>query len=385
MTVPSLLILGTDAVLAAVPATPVQLVHACMAAGYHAVIPASWGDELVAARAAERLRDGDGGRVLCCCPHVSQRLEPHGDAIAPMMLAFVAPPVATAMYLRAAYKPSRPHITFAGGCPAGSHASVDVWLSVAELLMALRERGIVVAQQPTEFDSVLPPDRRRFFSEPGGVPSRASLRRLPAAVELVELMADDVVVDLAQHLLSASRSLVDIAVPLGCYCSGAGANVSRESARALVREHEPPRALSPVVDHSMSLALDAEPAMFTRFAMPAGALPRVAEPALTPDGGAQPVTAPAPVAVESRRRPSPGITRPVLGTMPQTRTDAGRHLPRAYVARRRSSPRGLRESAISRAEAPTAPRSIPRSRWIIVGGIGVAMGLALAWLLRFLP
>ena len=45
MTVPSVLILGTDAVLAAGPATPVQLVHACRAAGYDAVIPASWGDE----------------------------------------------------------------------------------------------------------------------------------------------------------------------------------------------------------------------------------------------------------------------------------------------------------------------------------------------------
>jgi hypothetical protein len=46
VTSPSLVILGTDAVLAAAPATPVQLAHACLAAGYGAAVPASWGDEL---------------------------------------------------------------------------------------------------------------------------------------------------------------------------------------------------------------------------------------------------------------------------------------------------------------------------------------------------
>src|SRR5690348_16284732 len=41
-------ILGTDALLAAAPATPVQLAHACLRGGFANVIPASWGDELIA-------------------------------------------------------------------------------------------------------------------------------------------------------------------------------------------------------------------------------------------------------------------------------------------------------------------------------------------------
>ena len=44
-----IVILGTDAVLAALPATAVQLAHACIEAGFINVIPASWGDELIAA------------------------------------------------------------------------------------------------------------------------------------------------------------------------------------------------------------------------------------------------------------------------------------------------------------------------------------------------
>src|SRR6185295_15572653 len=95
LTVPSLLVLGTDTVLAAAPATPVQLAHACLASGFQAVIPASWGDELIAARALERLRDIDAPRVQCSCPHVSKRLAEHGEAIAPQLLHFVPPPIAT--------------------------------------------------------------------------------------------------------------------------------------------------------------------------------------------------------------------------------------------------------------------------------------------------
>jgi hypothetical protein len=69
--------------------------------------------------------------------------------------------------------------------------------------------------------------------------------------------------------------------------------------------------------------------------------------------------------------------------MPQARIEAGRQLPRAYVARRRSSPRGLRESAVRHVEPPTAPRAeAPRIRWFMIAAIGVAIGLVLAWVLR---
>ena len=44
----SIVVLGADTVLAALPATPVQLAHACRALGYDMAFPASWGDEIVA-------------------------------------------------------------------------------------------------------------------------------------------------------------------------------------------------------------------------------------------------------------------------------------------------------------------------------------------------
>jgi hypothetical protein len=380
-TVPSLLIVGTDAVLAAAPATPVQLAHACMAVGFHAVIPASWGDELVAARAIEHMRAADAPMVQCTCPHVARRLATHGDAIAPMLLCFVAPPVAAALYLRAVYAPARPRITFAGGCPSALHESIDVWLSADELLSTFAERGVSASAQPTEFDSVIPPDRRRYFSDAGGVPSRAALRQLAPPVEVVEIIEDDLVLGLAQQLLSGSRSLIDVAVPLGCCCSGAVGGVSADIARSRVREHEPPRALSPVIDQSIHVDLELPPPTSVR-AIPVvppidpvvpGAPPL---PELTPE--------PALITVEPvpRRRSPPGLARPVLGTTPLRRSAAGRQLPRAYVARLRSSPRGLRQSSL-RNEEPGVPLADgQRKRWIIVAAVGVAVGLGLAFLVR---
>ena len=418
MTVPSLLILGTDVVLAATPATPVQLAHACLAAGYDAVIPATWGDELIAARTLERLGQATSPLVQCSCPLVAQRLATHGAALGPMLLSFVAPPVATAEYLRAVYAPTPLHITFAGGCPAARHKSIDVWLSAQLLMGALRESGIAIGAQPTEFDSVLPPDRRRFFSEPGGVPTRSELRHLPSAVELHEIGAD-FVADLAQRLLSGERSLLDIAPALGCTCSGALGSVRPERARARVRELEPPRAFAPVVDHSVPLALDGtlplelpvvvmrkesdlspatDPSQSSPPYAPAPPLslsPQPLSPPLPPPPLMSPPPSPLsvspaaaseslPVAVEAVARRTPqGQSRAVLGTMPQARTEAGRQLPRAYVARRRSSPRGLRAVRRSGPVTAAATRSA-RTRWAIVAAATLGAGLLLAWLLQLI-
>src|SRR5689334_18226189 len=93
--VTSVVILGNDAVLAARPATAVQLAHACRRAGFDAAVPASWGDELVAAESARQLRErGDGAAILCACPHVEARLLAPGPDLAPLLVPVVAPPVA---------------------------------------------------------------------------------------------------------------------------------------------------------------------------------------------------------------------------------------------------------------------------------------------------
>lgn len=377
-TVPSLLILGTDAVLAAAPSTPVQLAQACLAAGYDMVVPASWGDELIAARVVDRLRSADVPLVQCSCPLVSQRLSANGDAIAPILLCLVSPPVAAANYLRALYAPAHPRVTFVGACASGSHDSIDVWMSPHDLLTRFSERGIALSAQPTEFDSVIPPDRRRFYSEPGGVPSVSALRQLPTTVDCIELTGDDLVTELAQHLLGRGRKLIDASLRLGCTCSGAGDSVSAAHARDRVRDHEPPRALAPLVDHSLPVGLDAEEPRVGSFPTPRRHSPAAVRQRAEP---AEALVAATPVAVEvPRRRSPPGIPRPVLGVMPRARTETGRQLPRAYVARRRSSPRGTRVDPLleNSASPSVAPPSRPRWIWI---GAGIAAGLGLSWLL----
>src|ERR1700753_2286706 len=92
-----IVILGTDALLAALPATPVQLAHACLRAGFSNAIPASWGDELIAAAVLRRLPQFEGGPAIqCSCPIVAHRLLSVGGDLRPAMLGFVSPPVAVA-------------------------------------------------------------------------------------------------------------------------------------------------------------------------------------------------------------------------------------------------------------------------------------------------
>jgi hypothetical protein len=406
VTSPSLLILGTDAVYAASPATPVQLAHACLAAGYRSVVPVSWGDEILARRIIDAVKNTNGPLVLCCCPLVTRRLAKHADDIGSMMLSCVSPPVATAAYLRALYAPAGVRITFVGGCPSGGHASIDAWLTPAELLADLANKGIQLAEQPTEFDSVLPPDRRRHFSEPGGAPSRDLLRRATGAPELVDLESNDFAIDLAQALLAGGPSLVDAAPVLGCVCSGAATDIPPQAARARVRLHEPPRAPSPVVDHDVELGVDIVTipesherahAAPTRTVMTPGApIPAPTAPAvpiaLTGEPPEQSVAMRAPAAnataavasppqEDARRRSATGNNRAVIGAMPQSRS-SGRHLPRAYVARRRSSPKGIRQSGVRRQIEVLGPYrdqpAIPRWIWFVgVGTVVVAVAALL--------
>lgn len=360
--------------LAAAPATAVQLTHACLAAGYHAVIPPSWGDELVAARVIQKLDHAAGPLVQCSCPRVADRFAAHVDVVAPLLVCTVAPPVAAAQYLRALYAPRRPQITFAGSCPAARHESIDAQLAPQDLLALLSSSGIALLAQPTEFVS-LPADRRRFFSEPGGMPCRGALRQLKAAFQAVELHSPDIVEPLGELLLSDDPTLVDVAVALGCLCAGAVPEVNPVGARARVREHEPPRAPSAVMDHAVPVALDSD---IARLASPVTAPALEIAPAAAQPVSRASLTLPVADTPLLRRRSPPGLARPVLGTAPRN-SARGRPLPRAYVARRRSSPRGVRS-----VEPPgAAPASRTRNRALWIGG-GILIGLALAWIARLL-
>lgn len=247
----SFIILGADAVLAAQPASPVQLAHACQALGFELAAPATWGDELIAEQCIDALVDyAHPAAVICTCPLVTERLTRTGAALEPFMLTFVSPPVATARYLRAAFAGRALHITYAGACPGADDEAIDARITPAELLDAFAVHDIDLAAQPSCFDASLPLDRRRFFSLPGGVPARAQVEHL-AQRALVELSGDDAVLELAQQLMEQSPALIDIAAPLGCACAGAAAHGVRGHSGAGLLTLEPPRARQRVLDQSL--------------------------------------------------------------------------------------------------------------------------------------
>jgi hypothetical protein len=245
------IILGADAVLAALPASPVQLAHACQALGFELAAPATWGDELIAESCLQQLAGYEHATaVMCSCPLVTERLTRASTMLEPFMLIFTSPPVATARYLRAAYEGQTLHITYVGACPGADDDSIDARLRPAELLEAFVERGIELSAQPNCFDALVPLDRRRFYSLPGGAPARDQLER-NAHRSLFELDGEDVVLELTQRLIEQAPALLDLAVPLGCACAGAGEHALRGKPRAGLLKLEPPRARQKMLDPSL--------------------------------------------------------------------------------------------------------------------------------------
>src|ERR1043165_2492218 len=255
-TVP-IVVLGTDALLAASPATPVQLAHACLRAGFANVVPASWGDEILAAAVLRRLPNfGHGPVIQCSCPIVAHRLLTVGGDLRPVMLALVPPPVAVARYVRTLSQPTQTRITYVGSCPGAVDESIDIRMTPDALIAMLAERDIALENQPRIFESVIPPDRRRFRSQPGGVPAADVLWTESGARTLVELDGEDLASEIAQHLLSGKSILIDASARLGCLCSGASVGSPPKQARPRVIALEPPRATIPVIDEQAPIELD---------------------------------------------------------------------------------------------------------------------------------
>lgn len=251
-------IIGNDAVLDAAPATPVQIAHACLRRGFTVAVPASWGDELVASEAVRRLASRERGpAVMCVCPFVRSRLLAPGPDLAPFLVSLVAPPVATARYVRAVYGEHGVHITYIGGCPSADDPSIDERLTPDAFLADLADHGIALAEQPLVFDSIVPPDRRRWCSLPGGAPTADVLWGDSDMRTLVEIDRDEVSTDLAQHIITHEHALLDLAPGLGCVCSGAIRSAPAHAARATVTAVEPPRASKPIIDPAPMVSLDA--------------------------------------------------------------------------------------------------------------------------------
>ena len=359
--IPSFAIVGNDAVLAARPATPVQLAHACLAVGFRMAIPVSWGDELVAAESLRQLEThGRGPAIHCACPRVAERLLATGGELAPFLVSLVSPPAAAARYLRSLYERTAIRITYIGDCPGAADDAIDGRLLPSTFFDVLARQGIALADQPRVFDSVIPPDRRRFASLPGGLPAPEQLWNTQRRT-LVTLEGEGYSAELAQHLIASECVLVDLAPRLGCACSGAGAGVPAAAGRAAVTALEPPRAPRSPIDTTVDLQLTSElPAPPTsvpvvdggQSAATSGGAPRTS---LVGSARPQPEERPG---SPFRRRPTPtGFFRTPAGSVPQWRSGEGRALPRAYVGRR---PTPVATRAVSDVASSGAPAIDPR-------------------------
>lgn len=351
--IPRIVIFGSDAALGVRPNTAVQFAHACLLAGYSLAIPATWGDELVARECLRQLSQQPSGTlVLCSCPLVRRRLLARGAELAPFMVSLVSPPVATARYIRAiAGRPVRVH--FVGRCPSATDESIDRWIDPDDFIDTLDDRGIDIAAQPTSFEGILPPDRRRHWSLPGGFPAPDQLWDEGARRKRVEPAPEQDLADaVVENLLASEPSLLDLAPSLQCACSGVVTGVPPRTARARVALTEPPRSPSPVVDHTLEIVLT------ERIEMAAIAPPQAerASHQFRASGPYRRETAPgirlANEAPPARRRPSGASTvRPSPTSVPVSRQSDGRLVPRAYAARRRPTP----PSGTPHPPQPTAP------------------------------
>jgi hypothetical protein len=259
----AIVVVGTDTVIEALPARPIQLAHACSALGFDLAIPLSLGDELLAEAALRAVETRPTGpAVLCTCPLVRRRLLRLGTELVGSMVSLVSPPVALARHLRATLGPRLTSISFVGACPSARPPEYDVAYSPDEFFGILRARGITLEEQPDVFVDRVPPDRRRFNSLPGGCPSADSLWRRGRGTSLTELEQEGFALELAQRLVSSEKVLVDAATAVGCACSGVTSSTGGYSARIAVSSLEPPRASEPVVvsDHDQNLSFPMEEA-----------------------------------------------------------------------------------------------------------------------------
>lgn len=282
----AVLVIGTDTLIEALPARPIQLAHACGALGFDLAIPLSWGDELVAEAALRALESrGPAPAVFCSCPFVRERLLQAGSDLAGAMVSLVSSPVAVARHLRTSLGSRLRTLSFVGRCPSATTPEYDLAYDPEEFFAMLRTRGVDLQEQSDVFMDLVPPDRRRFVSLPGGCPTPEVLWRRCNERTLVEVEGRDLSIELAQQLLSSQPILVDAATAMGCSCSGVTEAATGPSVRVAVTSLEPPRSRTPVVSDSivplLTLAVDASSGQIGRGDQAAGVRHR-APMAVTP-------------------------------------------------------------------------------------------------------
>lgn len=353
----SLAVLGPDAVVAAAPATQAQLIAACGGLGFDAVVPGSWGDELIAEATLRHL--GPRGResvVLCACP--ATHAAANGDSrLTRHVLSLVCPGVAAARYLRMLYAPTRVRITYIGDCGGTTDGELDQVWTVAALLDALSRAD----KDPSTMPDEPAPGHRRYLSLPGGAPYPAALRQA-VPHELVVLAGSDGTDQAAACIERGAVSLIDLAPATACGCSG-GPSCSDIGSRALLATLEPPRAsgdvLSPTIRPDLTpFASRSTPrySVSAKLQSPRGER----EVQLPAAAFGEPFATPAPPAMRKRSRTT-GVMRAIGATAPATLTGEGKTLPRAYLGHRsrHADDAGLAPTGGSAEEQVVALESVP--------------------------
>lgn len=244
----SIAILGNDAQRAAAPATPVQLMHGTLAAGFDAVVPASLGDELVAGETLRLARlCGRRPVVQCACPFSLTELCKREANLNDVTVAVAPAPVALARALRLE-RTEPQHITYIGACPGANDPSIDLQVAPAAFLRGLTQKGIDLSAQPEVFSDRLPPDRRRYLSLPGGAPRadlvesllRRSVVTLPGGMNPLLAVAD--------AMFDGGVTLIDPAGAYHCVCAGSDRAITITEARQQIEAQEPLRSSSPIFE-----------------------------------------------------------------------------------------------------------------------------------------
>lgn len=233
-------VLGNDALLAARPGSPLQLERAVRRAGYDFVVPASWGEEAVAARVAAVARERRVPVVPAHCPFVAECLR-QIPGVQDRCLEGVSPPVAAARLVRLLLEGRVVSLTYVGDCPGAALGGYDRLFASDVFVAWLRDRGLAPERQLPYLENVLPSYRSRFCSLPGGIPAPTWLQY--QGLEWREAAP----VTVLAALQAGRPDIIDLEPACGCVCA---------RQRDLVSSLEPPPSREPIVSPGLDLQLE---------------------------------------------------------------------------------------------------------------------------------
>lgn len=256
-----LLILPIEAVVHFYPATPEQLINACVAAGFERVYFDLLGDELVAEEYLKLLRSEDRADTVIrsTSPIVVEYCRQLHPELLPFLAPVATPTSALARYLRSWF-PEDTDIVYAGlhsPAAAGESDEITACLSLEELEGILRSRDTEPTKQPL-FLTTWPTERRRHLSTAGGLPlsfldeQRLSSRSFRKLRNLKSLAA-------VSHSISRNEQglgFVDV-LPFDGLLAHPQLGPEEEIywRRSIVELAEQPRASEPVIETSPGFSL----------------------------------------------------------------------------------------------------------------------------------